>query len=144
MCGGWRGCMCGLLDTFWRAYICTAFVMLHCRNQSSCMKSRYQALPCVCICLTTLEVNLWSCSILKCEIEKKSIKSVTACMGIWYFLLCLIFQICCIFLFACAVNCLLHVFVVGSGENGNEVLYGTSDGRVGLVQIGKYDLCISP
>lgn len=50
-----------------------------------------------------------------------------------------------LYIFICLCSCLLHVLVVvGSGENGNEVLYGTSDGRVGLVQIGKYDLCISP
>ncbi|PVD34246.1 hypothetical protein C0Q70_05514 [Pomacea canaliculata] len=31
----------------------------------------------------------------------------------------------------------LHLSDNSGGENGNEVLYGTSDGRVGLVQIGK-------
>ena len=34
----------------------------------------------------------------------------------------------------CALPC--GMFAVCAGEEGNEVLYGTSDGRVGMVQIG--------
>lgn len=31
----------------------------------------------------------------------------------------------------------LHLYNNNGGDNGDQVLYGTADGRIGLVQIGK-------
>ena len=34
----------------------------------------------------------------------------------------------------------LQLFYNDGGEDGNQVLYGTTDGRIGLVQLGKYEI----